>query len=116
MYFNVFSHLLESGLDKFPKCVCVCVWGEGGVRNVRKTYEREGALLKTYESVQGGKGVKNCQIWANVLFERPLSKTFPFTSTLQTCSPEFSTSTKIGSKKNFSCKCSDINGNLTGKC
>ena len=38
-------------------CVCVCLpvyeGGGAGVKNVRKTYEEGGTLLKTYESVQG---------------------------------------------------------------
>ena len=32
------------------------------------------------------------------------------------CNPEFLTSTKTDSKKNFSCECSKIVGNWSGKC
>ena len=105
MYFNILNHLfiihvitksqglinfLNVYVDKFPKsvCICMCVWkgregmGVEGLKNVRKTYEWGGGLLEMYESVQGGSGgrggVKNCQIWAYVLFEWPLSQFLVF--------------------------------------
>ena len=104
MYFNILNHLfiihvitksqglinfLNVYVDKFPKCLCICmcVWkrregvGVEGLKNVRKTYEWGGCLLEMYESVQGGsggRGVKNCQICAYVLFEWLLSQFLVF--------------------------------------
>ena len=40
----------------------VCVGGRVGKMYVKYT-NGEGGLLETYESVQRGKGVKNCQTW-----------------------------------------------------
>ena len=45
---------------------------------------------------------------------KPL-KNFPFSLTLQACSPEFQTLTKADFKRNVSCENSEINGNLAGK-
>ena len=52
------------------------------------------------------------------VFSRTPKKTLckTFFLGLQACNPEFLTSTKTDSKKNFSCECSKIVGNWSGKC
>ena len=46
---------------------------EGWKMYINRTKGEEG-LVETYKSVQGGRWVKNRQIWANVLFKWPPSK------------------------------------------